>query len=322
MYRINATSTFSSIAIAAAIVTSSCSPNVVTNIVKEYPNQVDPAQVHVYNIGDTVPEEAVYIGNVLVTAGKSNASNCQYDKVLEKAVNSTAKSGGNLLALTAHKENVGFNLCHEVSGDIMWVNDTSRLVGSPYLSISENYKSASIMPLLPKNTFYINIGYGHISSDLYLNSSTKAPKSAHNGLDFQIGYDYMFNKHIGIGAVYSGFKGSVNADGASSDYMINFVGPYLVLKQRPNNGAFIFEERFGVGWYNYYEWVDKYHTTTDGFGSIVQLGVEYLLSERCGLAFSFGTVSGSLPNEGYGLPDGQKSGIGRMFVNLGCRFHF
>ena len=48
----------------------------------------------------------------------------------------------------------------------------------------------------------------------------------------------------------------------------------------------------------------------------------YLLNEKVGLAFSIGSVSGSLNNDSVELPDDEKSGIGRLYVDMGFRYHF
>lgn len=185
---------------------------------------------------------------------------------------------------------------------------------------------------LPKNALCINVGLGHVTSKIYTGEIAADAASVVNGLDFSIGYDYMFNPKIGFGIQYSGFKSRIDIGTIHNHLLISMIGPQLVLKQRINNGRTIFEERIGLGYYNAYQWIkwaSKQYTgssitssSSSGFASTVQLGVEYLISPKVGLSLSIGAVTGSLSNPGVELPDGEKSGINRLFIDAGVRYHF
>ena len=311
-----------------ALILSACSPKVTTNIVRDYSKRVSPQQVKIYEVGDTVPYGAEYIGNVMVTADRSPASKCRYEKVIDMAVKATADNGGNILSLTSHKLPGGSDACHEISGDIMWDGDTTYVhpnttyVRSDTAQVHSDTAPSAQTFTLTKNTFYINAGYGNVSSKLYIASEHKAPSSASRGIDFNIGYDYMLNRLIGIGVQYSGFKGTVSIGPDCSHYLISLVGPHLVLRQQIGEGRFLLEERLCIGYYNLFQWAYGLTTQNHGLGSSIQLGVEYLLNEKVGLAFSIGSVSGSLNNDSVELPDDEKSGIGRLYVDMGFRYHF
>ena len=313
-HMLNKTLLIASVTVIAAII-SSCTPKVTVNAVKDYSKRVDKKDVIVYNIGDSVPSEAEYIGNVMVTANNTATEDCSYEKVLDKAVKATSEYGGNLLALTYHKEPEGKDLCHEVAGNIMWFAD-----GTEYSAL-ENERREKLV--IPENTFYINIGLGSITSDLYVEDiDHKASNSSKNSVDFALGYDYMFSKHVGVGAVYSGFKSSVKWEGEKLNFMLNMLGIQLVFKQRPGQGRFIFEERIGLGYMNYTEWVSGASATINGFGSMVQLGAEYLLTQKFGIALNMGSVVGQFGKYDMPNPDGGDPGIGRFTLDFGVRIHF
>lgn len=304
------------IAILAIMTTAmpGCTPKVTVHTMKDYPKRVGSDMVTIYNVGDTVPQEAEYIGNVVVTADRSSAENCQYSQVLDKAVKATSEYGGNILALTSHKEPEQENPCHEVSGNILWLD---------YPTASDSVAEPKATFLLPKNTAYINVGFGRITSDLRVGDmETKAGNSTKNGLDFQLGYDYMFNKYVGIGAVYSGFKSSAKIDGTTMHFMLNMVGAQILFKQRPGNGRFILEERMGIGYINFIQWNRDGSYAINGFGCMFQLGVEYLLTHQIGIALNVGSTAGIFDKGSIPAPDGKSPGIDRSVIDLGFRYHF
>ncbi len=297
-----------------AIILSSCAPKVTVNTIKDYPKRVGNDMVTVYNIGDTVPQEAEYIGNVMVTSDRTHAEDCRYEKVLNKAVKATSEYGGNILALTSHKEPGQENPCHEVSGNIMWL-------GPPATSDTNSEPKATFS--LPKNTVYFNAGLGHITSDLRVGDiETKAGNDTKNGFDFQFGYDYMFNKYVGIGALYSGFKSSAKIEDETMHFMLNMVGGQILFKQHPGNGRFVFEERMGIGYMNYLQW-DRYGSAAiNGFGAMIQVGAEYLFTPQIGIALNVGSIVGTFDKNSMPTPDGRAPGIERFVLGLGFRYHF
>lgn len=62
----------------------SCAPKVITRIERSYSPRVTPDKVHLYEVGQTVPESAELIGNVkVVDSGAS--TKCNYDQVVSLA---------------------------------------------------------------------------------------------------------------------------------------------------------------------------------------------------------------------------------------------
>ena len=71
----------------------SCAPKVLTHIEKKYPSRVVADEVHLYGVGQTVPETAERIGSVRVVDGGASTK-CNYEQVVALAKQETAKSGG------------------------------------------------------------------------------------------------------------------------------------------------------------------------------------------------------------------------------------
>lgn len=91
-HAITKTAIFAILAVATATM-NGCTPKVTVHTMKDYPKRVGSDMVTIYNIGDTVPQDAEYIGNVMVTSDRSRAENCQYSEVLDKAVKATSEYG-------------------------------------------------------------------------------------------------------------------------------------------------------------------------------------------------------------------------------------
>ena len=77
----------------------SCAPKVLTEIKSTHTPIVTAQEVHLYEVGDSVPQSAKLIGRVKVL-DSGLSTQCQYDQVIALAKKETAQSGGNALALT------------------------------------------------------------------------------------------------------------------------------------------------------------------------------------------------------------------------------
>ena len=74
----------------------SCAPKVLTHIEKKYPSRIAADEVHLYGVGQTVPETAERIGSVRVVDGGASTK-CNYEQVVALAKLETAKNGGTAL---------------------------------------------------------------------------------------------------------------------------------------------------------------------------------------------------------------------------------
>ena len=97
---------------AVALLVTSCSPKVVTEIYHSYPaTQADDVQV--FKTGTNRPYSAELLGKVAVK-GNGYTAHFSYDQVVALAKTETAKVGGNALAITEHKEPTILVSCHQI----------------------------------------------------------------------------------------------------------------------------------------------------------------------------------------------------------------
>ena len=82
---------------------SACSPRVITKVFRKSPEIVNPNQVHIVEIGDSIGDSYEVVGTVNIT-DKLLTARCGYDYVINLAKNETSKNGGNALALRKHKK--------------------------------------------------------------------------------------------------------------------------------------------------------------------------------------------------------------------------
>ena len=78
------------LAATAMLLLTSCSPKVVTNIVRTYPDIIPADSVYVIGLGEKVPNTAETIGRVSVV-DRGTSTNCRYDQVLHLAQEATGR---------------------------------------------------------------------------------------------------------------------------------------------------------------------------------------------------------------------------------------
>lgn len=309
--------------LALPILITSCAPRVMTDIVKTYPTTTTAEQIRLYEVNDTVPNSAEVIGKVAVV-DNGFSSNCKYDQIILLAKKETAKNGGNALALTKHfKPSIWGSSCHQIFGTMLNLKDTliDTTIPNPFLEAREIQIEYEKKMRPTQHTIYANIGIGGISSKFYLPSNTSGnPK---NGLDWQIGYEWISKRGLGIGLMYSGYKSSFDWYNDKCNVSLTYIGPEFVLKQKIHK-KWQFRESLGFGYFGYRESMKGTSGTVSGVGFDFQVGLEYLLSQHVGIGLNFGYIGGSLPkqeNNNTTSEDG-RTGIFRMNGDAGIRFYF
>ena len=169
------------------------------------------------------------------------------------------------------------------------------------------------------STFYVNVGYAFITSKFYLPSGTSGnPK---NGMDWQLGYDWVARSGFGAGLMYSGYKSSFTYSNVDVKVGLAYVAPQFVMKQKV--GRWGIEEKFGIGYFKYRESAKGTSASLSGVGYDFLFGAEYYLSDHVGIGANLGYIGGSLPKQDsaeYG--DEEHTGIFRLHIDAGVRFHF
>ena len=303
----------------------SCAPKVITDLVKSYPSRVTADEVRLYGMGHSVPELAEFIGNVKVVDGGASTK-CNYDQVVALAKQETAKKGGNALALTDHrKPSLLGSSCHQIAGNMLWIGDTVNVTGEETYSVpvpinSENMSHAETSKSpFQHSTFYANIGYAFMTNKFYL------PKGAsghpRKGMDWQVGYDWVSRSGFGAGLMYSGYKSSYSYSHVDVNVGLAYIAPQFVMKQKV--GRWGIEEKFGIGYFKYRESAKGVSESLSGFGYNFLIGAEYYLSDHIGIGANLGYIGSSLPKQdNIDYKDGEHSGIFRLHLDAGIRFHF
>ncbi|GKG76387.1 hypothetical protein CE91St1_55300 [Parabacteroides goldsteinii] len=303
----------------------SCAPKVITDLVKSYPSRVTADEVRLYGMGHSVPELAEFIGNVKVVDGGASTK-CNYDQVVALAKQETAKKGGNALALTDHrKPSLLGSSCHQIAGNMLWIGDTVNVTGEETYSVpvpinSENMSHAETSKSpFQHSTFYANIGYAFMTNKFYL------PKGAsghpRKGMDWQVGYDWVSRSGFGAGLMYSGYKSSYSYSHVDVNVGLAYIAPQFVMKQKV--GRWGIEEKFGIGYFKYRESAKGVSESLSGFGYNFLVGAEYYLSDHIGIGANLGYIGSSLPKQdNIDYKDGEHSGIFRLHLDAGIRFHF
>lgn len=270
-----------------------------------------------------MPETAERIGSVQVVDGGASTK-CNYEQVVALAKLETAKNGGNALALMDHrKPSLLGSSCHQIAGDMLWIGDTANWemgIGSDLSApVGDKNTTGVVKSDFQHSTFYVNVGYAFITSKFYLPSGTSGnPK---NGMDWQLGYDWVARSGFGAGLMYSGYKSSFTYSNVDVKVGLAYVAPQFVMKQKV--GRWGIEEKFGIGYFKYRESAKGTSASLSGVGYDFLFGAEYYLSDHVGIGANLGYIGGSLPKQDsaeYG--DEEHTGIFRLHIDAGVRFHF
>ena len=84
--------------ICSILLLASCTPKVYSDLYSYEYEPIPKSSVKVLHVGDSIPEDALAIGKIIVGSNSIN-SQAQYEKVLKLAVVEAARSGGNLLVI-------------------------------------------------------------------------------------------------------------------------------------------------------------------------------------------------------------------------------
>ncbi|WP_455641321.1 outer membrane beta-barrel protein [Parabacteroides sp.] len=300
----------------------SCAPKVMTDLVQSRPASVTAEEVRLYGVGQAVPDTAELIGRVKVVDG-GVSTKCNYDQVVALAKQETAKAGGNALVLTDHrKPSLLGSSCHQIAGNMLWIGvpaaSETEMTAEPS---TPAYEDRAITPKSPfmHSTFYASIGYAFMTNRFYLPESASGnPK---NGLDWQLGYDWVSRSGFGAGLMYSGYKSSYIYSNMDVNVGLAYIAPQFVMKQKV--GRWGIEEKIGMGYFKYRESVENVSASLSGFGYNFLFGAEYYLSDHVGIGADIGYIGSSLPKQdNINYQEGEHSGIFRIHLDAGIRFHF
>ncbi|MBQ9185609.1 MAG: hypothetical protein IJ151_07040 [Bacteroidales bacterium] len=106
---------------------AACSPKVTTNLVKSYQALAPEDEVIVLDINDTVPENAVFLGNIKVGDSGFTTKNGSYYAVLSIAKEKAREAGGNIVHIKEHKSPNFASSIHRITADVYHISGIEGL---------------------------------------------------------------------------------------------------------------------------------------------------------------------------------------------------
>jgi len=295
----------------------SCSPKIMVDVMKSYPKTVSDS-VHVFEIGQVVPNAAEVIGRVAVV-DNGFSTNCQYGEVLKLAKEKTAEVGGNGLMLTWHKmPSLMSSTCHQIEGKMLHLTDMviDTTVQNPIMEAEAKQQEIIIKDRkrfeAPASTFYLQVGYGSITSKLYLADETKV--SPLSGLEWRVESNHTYKSGLGVSAIYAGYHRKISSSQDYADYYLHYVAPALTYSLRVDR--FIGRVGFGMG-LGYY---DDGLSQCASFASNFDVRFEYMLSGKVGVNLAMSDMLMIMPKR-YQVDD-LNPGIERLSFTTGIQFYF
>lgn len=82
-------------------------------------------EIALYNINDSIPDGAITIDNFKF-GDNGFTTDCQYQRVIEKAKEKAIKAGGNAIKLTEVKQPDMWSSCYRIKGKILQVSNTDH----------------------------------------------------------------------------------------------------------------------------------------------------------------------------------------------------
>ena len=315
----------------AASVLTGCAPRVVTDILAgKYP-PVSRDSVHVFLIGEELPDKTLTIGTMkVVDSGLSVKGS--YERVLNMAVDATAENGGNGLVLTEHRVPDARYTIHRVWGNMLRlpqsVADTltghtvERVLAQTdedydgYMSykmarqrVTERYEQA------PHNIVRFSVGPSWLASKYELGNKVYKSKI---GIDIAVDYDHVWKSGLGIGVNY--LHNYTSFDEGISLHL-NYIGPSFVgtLPFRKSRWDFA----LGVGYCQYSESVGSLSYSENHVAPLMRVGYEYKLGQNIALGLQINMISVKLDEpDDVVLEKDEFYGIQRAGIQAGLRYYF
>jgi len=309
---------------------SSCSPKVVTNIVKTYP-PTNPNKVAVYEAYDSVQTAAEQLGTLKVIDGGLTID-CGLDRMLNIAREETAKAGGNALKLTDHRfPDIFGSSCHRLYGVILNIADTLAVDRQLDIDLHENGYFYKQMPTqaavnkqreMPNDLFRVSYGPSWLVSKYY------APDRVYNsraGWEGSFSYEHVWKKCCGFGIDMSLFRTDFdNGDfhtNSKYDLMLFYLGPSFVMNVKASK-KWQYNTAIGLGYASYNENSDY---SEGGVGFMLRAGMDYCLTKHFGIGVDVNieTATFKRPDnaDGY-LQSGEMYGFRRLNMLAGLRYFF
>ncbi len=322
-----------------------CSPRVYTSVTESH-DPLPADSVILYEKGDPIPASARKIGDVTISdTGPEN--NKRYRQAIDLAVHATAEAGGNALAISELSETVSQDgTTYALNASMLRIDSlsTARPIDSD-CSFRDGHttsaQTASACETRPyrgfsqpnhlNHLFYVNIGVGFITSDLY--ASDGSPYDGRTtGITYNAGYDLITNTGFGIGFRYAHFR--MNTDLRLDDSFgrmyvcrdckigMHYVAPEAGYSFMAGNKIML-SALVGIGYVSYFERKDNIRGSVSGYGTHGVFRATVLISKQVDLGLEIGGYTSRFPSEKLGVEGhDEKTGIKYLNMATGLHIHF
>jgi len=329
---------------------SSCAPRVVTDVLSNEWPATSPDSVLLYGTADKIPDGAQVIGKVkVVDTGFSVKGSL--DRVMELAIDATAKKGGNGLKITEHRWPDRRSTIHRVWGNMLRIPESAMVenevpdtmeysalqqILSPeeYADFME-YKAAKqlyddqkkeyeermkevqeMIKNSPRNVVRLSVGPSFMNSNYQVGNHLYHSRV---GLSVNADYDHVWNTGFGFGINYIHNYMSFD-EGIKT--RVDYIGPSLVLAS-PMMRKFRYDLCIGLGYGHFSESYDGLTNSENRLGATMRLGVEWKVAPHLGLGtqVSIFTMSLKKPDD-VELEKNEIYGIQQIGLYVGLRYYF
>ena len=337
---------------------TSCSPRIVTQVLKTYPRAEEYEQMPIYTDKNEVDPQAEIIGSVFV--GESGfTTNCGYQNMVHRAVVEARSIGGDAILIVEHIPPSIISTCHQIRAKILKEN---RLLDSAYteivfpdensiLTIEEAIASEAItepQKFKKKLRFSIHGGWSKVTTDpppdiseAYSDYLQNLESGYHiggemmwqTGAYFGIGLKYIFNKYKNSGEfIVPDDMGQPLFFTLSDNLKYHFLGTSFnfIYPVKSNGNEWVMGCSLGyLGLRNNAVVMDPVKISGDSFGVTFDIGYNFMIKEKLGLGLQMSVVGGGFNKLEYDygsrvevieFDDEVKEGLSRLDFSVALRF--
>ncbi len=326
---------------------ASCAPKVVTDMYTQEYGPTSADSVRLFKRNQPVPPQTMAIGEVKVV-DNGLSTNGTYERVLQMAIDATAKNGGNGLIITEHRAPDLFSTIHRVWGTMLRIPDEALHTDSiradslgrhqqqvtidqleyeeflQYKAAREEYERQqqawrawrdSLLNMAPRNIVRVSMGpswmYSHYQVGNHLYKSRC-------GVDFMVDYDHVWRSGFGFGINYLHNYTSFT-EGIKT--YTNYIGPSFVMATQGEKLRY--DLAFGVGYCQYKEKLGSYSATKHRVAPFMRIGIDYRLARHWAIGLQMDGISIHMkkPND-VKLEKNEFYGIQRVGLKAGLRYYF
>lgn len=307
-------------------VLQSCGPHVVTDMFTSGYAPQPVSSVRVINYGDSIPAGSLAIGKVKVVDGGLSVK-CNYDKVVQKGIEATAKNGGKMLMIDEHLTPDLISTCHRIWGTMLWYEDEmmdSLVPVTAKYQVERNQirysekaeKRRRLQESQKSNVLKVSAGPSWLTTRFVVDNRTY---NSRMGYSFFFDYEHIWKSGLGVGVSY--FHNHTSFDDGVS-FSLDYFGPSMVASYMlSERWRWMVQLGFGPGWYT--EHYSNISDKTINFALLCQMDIEYKLSEKVGLGLGYNVISMRMEKpDGFELKENEFYGIRELMLRAGLRVYF